>query len=64
MDIEVAAEDDVKKCVSTYSGSKWKGFTLSVQEARPSFMQRLQEEREKVTELRLNSELTRTDQRD
>ena len=48
VDIEVASEDDVKKCVSVYSGSKWKGFTLSIQEARPSFMQRLQEEREKV----------------
>lgn len=48
VDIEVASEDEVKKCVSTYSGSKWKGFTLSIQEARPSFMQRLQEEREKA----------------
>ncbi|XP_033097187.1 nucleolar protein 8-like, partial [Anneissia japonica] len=45
--IDLKADDNnVKKCLQTYNGSKWKGHSLTIQTAKESFLQRLKRERE------------------
>ncbi|CAG8611158.1 10802_t:CDS:10, partial [Acaulospora morrowiae] len=37
-------ENDWKKCISLFNGTKWKGMTLTIQDAKPDYKQRLKEE--------------------
>lgn len=45
VDIETS-DIDLKKCFSTYNGSKWKGFQLKIQVAKENFLDRLDKERQ------------------
>ncbi len=46
--VELEPHDDaaLRKCMSAYNGSKWRGHVLKCQVAKPDHMQRLQQERE------------------
>ncbi|XP_071960609.1 uncharacterized protein [Antedon mediterranea] len=47
--VDIKADDtNVKKCLNTYNGSKWKGHCLTIQTAKESFQQRLKREKEEV----------------
>ncbi|KAI8902049.1 hypothetical protein BC833DRAFT_617027 [Globomyces pollinis-pini] len=41
-----SSTSQLKKCISVYHGTKWRGNVLSIQEAKPHFQNRLQREQE------------------
>lgn len=41
VDLE-STEEQMEKCLKVYSGSKWRGRTLSIGLARPSYRERLE----------------------
>ena len=46
--VQIADESDVSKCIQKFSNLKWKKHLIKVQQAQESFLTRLQREREEV----------------
>jgi RNA recognition motif-containing protein len=42
----VASADSISQCINAISSAKWKGYAVKVQQAKESFMSRLQKERQ------------------
>lgn len=41
-----ATDSSYKRCMSVYNGAKWAGMVLKIEEAKPSFAEKLAKERE------------------
>ena len=46
--VQIADESDVSKCIQKFNNLKWKKHLIKVQQAQESFLSRLQREREEV----------------
>ena len=46
--VQIADESDVSKCIQKFNNLKWKKHLIKVQQAQESFLSHLQREREEV----------------